>query len=229
MTSKKEKNSVEANMLPLIIQQDKVLVDARLLHQRLQSGHKFTDWIKIRIEEFGFIENQDFFASEKTEAVISRHLGGSNKKDYHLTLDMAKELAMLERNDVGRNIRRYFIAKEKEVRGAVTNTLAPVTGLFKGIEKQNINNRKLFAYKAYLLKIGMNAKSGGASTRVAKYPQHFVKFNNLLYITEEFALHLHHQRQVTLNRTVLKNAQPVIPLNFGQTDLFLPKGGQSNG
>lgn len=209
---------------PVIVQQDKVLVDARLLHQKLQVSTKFNVWIVRRIEEFGFIENQDYYPN------LGNRIGsfGQPKKDYHLTLDMAKELAMLERNDVGRNIRRYFIAKEKEVRGAVTNTLAPVTGLFKGLDKQTINNRKLFAYKAFLLKIGLSNNAGSASTRVAKYPQHFVKFNNLLYITEEFAIHLHHQRQLTLNRTVLKNTQPVIPLDFGQTSLFLPKGGQNN-
>lgn len=208
-----------SNQFPLIIQQDKVLVDARLLHQWLESSSNFKDWISYRIKEYGFIEGQDYYVEKFRLSTFGR-----NGKNYHLTLDMAKELAMLERNEEGRNMRRYFIAKEKEVRGAVTNTLAPVTGLFKGIEKQNINNRKLYSYRAFLTKVGMSVQGGSVSLRVAKYPQHFVKFNNLLYITEEFALHLYHQKAVTINRTAIKNSPPVLPLGFGQQDLFL-KGG----
>lgn len=208
-----------ADQFPLIIQQDKVLVDARLLHQKLQSTSKFKDWITYRIKEYGFIEGQDYFAEKFRETNLGR-----SAKNYHLTIDMAKELSMLERNEVGRNIRRYFIAKEKEVRGIVKPQLPEVPGLFNNLDKQKINNRKLLPYKAFLDKIGMNSKSGAASQRVGKYPQHFVKFNNLTYVTEEFALHLYHQRQVFQNRVVMANMQAVLPLNFGEADLFL-KGG----
>lgn len=207
---------------PLIIQQDKVLVDARLLHQKLQSNTRFNDWIIRRITEFGFEAEKDFYSN------LSKSKGGRKSIEYHLTVDMAKELAMLERNEIGRNIRRYFIAKEKEVRGIVKPQLPDVSGLFKCLDKQKINNRKLLPYKAFLDKIGMNSKSGAASQRVGKYPQHFIKFNNQTFVTEEFALHLYHQRQVYQNRVVMANMQAVLPLNFGEADLFL-KGGNHDG
>lgn len=214
----KKKTSVETNeMFPLIVQQDSVLVDARLLHQKLQVGKDFSTWIQLRISEFGFLSEKDYY----TNLGKTSKWGGRPKKDYHLTLDMAKELAMLERNEVGRNIRRYFIAKEKEVRG-IAQPLPHITGLFKGLEKQKINNRQLLPYREVLIRCGYSANNNGG--RSQRYPQHFVRFGKLLYITEEFALHLYHQKQVFNNRIVLKNSQPVLPLDFGQSDLFL-KGG----
>ncbi|MFP0271459.1 antA/AntB antirepressor family protein [Acinetobacter baumannii] len=85
-------------------------VDARSLHLFLESKRKFSDWIKSRLIKYGFIENEDFIlASQNCEA---KH-GGHNKSDYYLTLDVAKELSMVENNDKGREARRYFIRCEK--------------------------------------------------------------------------------------------------------------------
>ncbi|EHU1527925.1 antA/AntB antirepressor family protein [Acinetobacter baumannii] len=85
-------------------------VDARSLHLFLESKRKFSDWIKSRLIKYGFIENEDFIlASQNCEA---KH-GGHNKSDYYLTLDVAKELSMVENNEKGREARRYFIRCEK--------------------------------------------------------------------------------------------------------------------
>ncbi|WP_151687282.1 antA/AntB antirepressor family protein [Acinetobacter nosocomialis] len=85
-------------------------VDARSLHLFLESKRKFSDWIKSRLIKYGFIENEDFIlASQNCEA---KH-GGHNKSDYYITLDVAKELSMVENNDKGREARRYFIRCEK--------------------------------------------------------------------------------------------------------------------
>ncbi len=86
------------------------LVDARLLHGFLESAQDFSDWIKNRISEYGFIENIDFLLHKFRE---QKGRGGHNKIDYHLTLDMAKELSMVERNEKGKQARRYFIECER--------------------------------------------------------------------------------------------------------------------
>lgn len=98
--------------------------DARELHAYLQSGDKFADWIKARIEKYGFEENRDFaVASGNSEA----KRGGHNRKDYHLSLDMAKELSMVENNEQGRVARRYFIDMERRALGlGVATPSAPV-------------------------------------------------------------------------------------------------------
>jgi anti-repressor protein len=84
------------------------LVDARDLHFFLEVQSKFADWIKNRIEKYGFRENEDFVSlSKKLE-------NGGRSLEYGLTIDMAKELSMVENNEKGREARRYFIQKEKE-------------------------------------------------------------------------------------------------------------------
>jgi phage anti-repressor protein len=73
---------------------------------------RFADWIGRRISEYEFEENKDFEVFLKIE---KNPAGGRPAKDYHLTLDMAKELSMIERTPKGREARRYFIQCEKEL------------------------------------------------------------------------------------------------------------------
>lgn len=89
------------------------LCDARDLHAFLLVGRDFSNWIKGRIEHFGFTEGEDY---SPVLANRSDGLPGKPRSDYHLTLDMAKELAMVENNDQGRQVRRYFIAMERQAR-----------------------------------------------------------------------------------------------------------------
>jgi phage anti-repressor protein len=93
--------------------------DARELHAFLGVPTKFNDWISRRIEEFSFVENSDFvLVTQKWE---TKGRGGNRKPttEYRLTLDMAKELAMVEKNDKGREARRYFIACETRLKEAL--------------------------------------------------------------------------------------------------------------
>lgn len=75
------------------------LCDARDLHTFLAVGRFFSNWIKERIEQYGFVEGEDFLP------VLAKSTGGRPATEYHLTLDMAKELAMVENNDQGRQVR----------------------------------------------------------------------------------------------------------------------------
>ncbi|CAG68970.1 MULTISPECIES: phage antirepressor Ant [Acinetobacter] len=94
-------------------------VDARTLHKWLKNGDMFANWIKSRIKTYGFIENEDFaLILENTK--IKKGRGGNRRSvDYLLTLDVAKELSMVENNEQGRIARRYFINCEKVLRQAV--------------------------------------------------------------------------------------------------------------
>lgn len=90
-------------------------VNARELHEFLESSQKFSDWIKYRINDFEFVKNQDFLVSEIYDTKPGR---GGNKKpviEYILTLDMAKELSMVEKNEKGRMVRKYFIECERKI------------------------------------------------------------------------------------------------------------------
>lgn len=91
-------------------------VNARELHAFLENRDHFSTWIKDRISQYGFVENQDFvIASGNSEAIR----GGHNRLDYFLSLDMAKELSMVERNAKGKQARQYFIECEKRLSGSL--------------------------------------------------------------------------------------------------------------
>ncbi len=92
-------------------------VNARELHEFLGNKRQFANWIKQRISEYEFVENQDFtIVSQNCE---TKTKDGQNRVsvrlEYFITLNMAKELAMVERTDKGREARQYFIACEQKL------------------------------------------------------------------------------------------------------------------
>ena len=88
-------------------------VDARELYRQLKLGRDFSTWLKSRIEYAQLVEGQDFEYSPKLGSNDGR---GQPRIDYILSLDAAKHLAMLERNEIGRKVRQYFIEVEKKAR-----------------------------------------------------------------------------------------------------------------
>lgn len=94
--------------------QTELLCNARDLHKALQVGRKFATWITERIKEYVFVENQDYILISQNGEIKTGRGGDRRSKEYHLTLDMAKELAMVEKTEVGRQVRKYFIQCERE-------------------------------------------------------------------------------------------------------------------
>jgi anti-repressor protein len=74
--------------------------NARDLWRFVESGQDFSTWIKGRIEKYSFAEGEDFTVHKFVD-------GRATVIDYHLTIEMAKELAMVENNEKGREVRRY--------------------------------------------------------------------------------------------------------------------------
>lgn len=195
---------------------DNVLVDARLLHQQLKVKVRFNDWIKRRVEEFGFEMGKDYYSNLSNAPSI---WFGRTREDYHLTMDMAKELSMLERNEVGRNVRRYFIAVEKEARRIYTVQ----NDLPEGVHPVEINGRRIYPYRMLAIALGY---SGGGSLydRSKTHPNHFITFNGVIHVSEDFAqLMLLSRKQITY-RTHIKKMQPLLPPEFGTTPIAR-KGG----
>lgn len=100
-------------LLPILQgQDDNSTVNARDLHKQLKSGRQFVDWIENRIKSYQLIKDVDYFTiSRKYE--IDGFTESKDILDYILTLDCAKQLAMVERTDIGTLVRRYFITIEK--------------------------------------------------------------------------------------------------------------------
>ena len=90
-------------------------VNARELHEFLEVGRDFSNWMKDRIAQYDFVEGVDFI---KTQDLSSPNLANAKSRaqtriEYHLTLGMAKELCMVERNEKGKQARQYFIECER--------------------------------------------------------------------------------------------------------------------
>lgn len=88
-------------------------VNARDLWVALESKQDFSTWIKARLEQAYAVENEDYGVFHKT---VENLKGGRPQVEYALSLDLAKNIAMLERNEKGNQIRKYFIACEKQLR-----------------------------------------------------------------------------------------------------------------
>lgn len=96
-----------------------LVVNARDLHTFLQVGKHFASWIQERIGKYEFVENEDFTCLSQNRETQRKdgQQGIVRTTEYHLALDMAKELSMVENNEKGREARRYFIAMEKKALG----------------------------------------------------------------------------------------------------------------
>lgn len=87
------------------------VVSGRDLHKALEIKTKYNDWLK-RMIDYGFEESQDFVAIAQKR--VTAQGNQTEFTDHVLKLDMAKEIAMLQRNDKSKQVRKYFIQVEKD-------------------------------------------------------------------------------------------------------------------
>lgn len=109
--------TIETALAP-VDHQGAQMIDARALHGWLGNKDPFHQWMRRRINEYAFEEGSDFCTNLfKTK--------GRPRADYFLTINMAKELAMVERTPIGQMTRRYFIKMEEAAleRGFLPNYL----------------------------------------------------------------------------------------------------------
>ena len=154
-------------------------IDARYVYRLLKVGRDYSKWIKERIEQAGFIENQDYItvqnsviglpklASKNTVHFLRDKMGeqketrgGHNKVDYIVSLDMAKHLCLMEKNEIGRAVRQHFIDAEAQLKQVAPtvykNTLAKTQARLASID----HNREMTdAIKAMLQRTGTTPKT----------------------------------------------------------------------
>lgn len=101
-------------LLPVNFEGEQPTVSGRELHEALEIKEKYSDWFK-RMCEYGFTENEDFYSNSSKSSFSEnseKPKGGRPSTDHALTIPMAKELCMLQRNDKGKMFRQYFIEIE---------------------------------------------------------------------------------------------------------------------
>ena len=115
-----------------------LIVDGREMWHGVESKQQFTDWIEARLEECDAVENKEFFiylrkTSEK---------GGRPSKEYVVQLDTAKEMVMLERNEIGKQYRKYFIEVEKKYKKGEQEKYVQSDGVKAKLAEAKLNNSK---------------------------------------------------------------------------------------
>lgn len=106
------------------------VVNGRELHSVLQSKQDFSTWVKARLKECDAIENEDYDRFHK-----KMEANNATMIEYIIKLDTAKEMAMLERNAKGKQVRRYFIQIEKKYRASSQITGQATPALLETFQK----------------------------------------------------------------------------------------------
>lgn len=141
------------------------LVNARDLHQFLGSRKDFSSWIKNRISEYKFVKDQDFISFTQ---IGERAVGATTRIEYHISLDMAKELSMVEKTDKGRQARHYFIAMEQQALNNHSHLVELNSRLKDGIFSHNLRYRQMYRYLQKDLNNDEIARCMQISTRMVR-------------------------------------------------------------
>lgn len=154
------------------------LVDARELHRKLKVQTKFTNWFPRRVEEYKFDEGKDYFTENQLLPKNGQKVFHRPRTEYFLTIDMAKEIAMVERTEVGKMIRNYFIEMEK----------IALQTIIKMPKSLNVYGMEALPYVEWLLLHNYSVTSGQYHARIRKHPQHFYKASTgKWYVNKAFA------------------------------------------
>ena len=125
---------IESELVP-VYETDKGIkvVNGRELHQVLQSGQDFSTWVKKRLSECDATENLEFERFHK-----KMESNNATMIEYIIKLETAKEMAMLERNEKGKQVRKYFITVEEKYKQQVIDLdmLDPQTKLMNLVVQQ---------------------------------------------------------------------------------------------
>ena len=150
-------------LLPIRTNGENKVVNARYLHAFLEIGKDFSSWVKVQIQRCDLVENQDYQVfTQKGENL----LGGRPSVEYALSIEAAKEIAMMSQTPKGKMARRYFIECERRL-----------------MTKVRLEN---------YLKIDEFCKLYGKTTHcfyglMAKFRREFIALGNVFYISKRLA------------------------------------------
>ena len=170
------------------------LVSARELHEFLEIGTRFDTWFN-RMVEYGFEKDTDYTSVAQKRATAQGN--STSFIDYALTIDMAKEISMIQRTDQGRRARKYFIACEKKLKDlAKEDYMLIVNGLYKNIyplsdtirilNKMDSTQNKIDEIIMHELFVNRKwIKQDGNVTKQALEEKLLIKINGILYVSQK--------------------------------------------
>ncbi len=134
-----ELKKIETGMVPVYeTSTGEKVVYGTELHGVLETKSNYREWVKRRISDVEAADGEDY-----TTVEISTLAGGTPKKEYIIKLDIAKEMAMLERNEKGKQVRRYFIQIEKKYKAAQEIVEKQLQNIMQFIEQQEKFNQEI--------------------------------------------------------------------------------------
>ena len=181
------------------------LVDARELHRRLKVQTSFNHWFNRRVSEYNFDENKDYFTENQLLDKNDKKYPHRPRTEYFLTIDMAKEIAMVERTEVGKKIRNYFIEMEKIAQQSI----------IKMPPSLNVYGKEALPYIEWLLLHQYSVTSGQYHRRIKKHPEQFYRTaEGKWYINREFAEALLQLRNGYQQLTKVQGLPQVVQLSL---------------
>lgn len=165
----------------IAINNDTQTVSARELHEKLNIKTAFKDWFP-RMCEYGFVEGMDFSSK------MSESTGGRPSRDAEISMDMAKQICMIQRTPEGKEIRQYLIDLEKAwntPEQIMARALRVADQTIKSLEGEIVEKTKLIEEltpKATYYDIILECPDLLTTTEIAKdYGMSAASFNNLLH------------------------------------------------
>jgi phage anti-repressor protein len=172
-------------LIPIIKKKDLLLVEGRLLHQLLDVRTKFSTWIERRISDLHLKENLDYFP-QKGSNKQNKNSRDNAKTDYSFPIRIAQFLAIVEDNEVSRQIRQQLVRQE-------SSFLFNDPQSIKGLASYEHNGNKMYRYADVLNTL--NYSKGGSRYKIAeKYPNDFANVDDVILVSEQYAYVMCHRR-----------------------------------
>ncbi|GGJ86298.1 AntA/AntB antirepressor [Lentibacillus kapialis] len=174
-----------SELIPTINDKDRILVSGRDLHDFLEIKTAYKDWFP-RMMKYGFDENLDYRPIAQKKATAQGN--ETTYMDHHLTIDMAKEISMLQRNERGKQARQYFLDLERKWNSpemVMKRAMDYLNERVEQLETQNLvltqQNNELQPKASYYDMVLQN-KSLLSVSKIAKdYGMSAIKLNKLLH------------------------------------------------
>lgn len=208
-------------LIPIRENNGKKAVNARDLHSFLQVGRDFSTWIKGRIDKYDFVEGKDFeslyFDYQGNLLNIRLPQNGESenqqvsKIEYALSISMAKELSMLENNELGKQARKYFIACEENRHELSRKELALMV-----IQAEEEKERLLLENNHLSETVNLQTEElQKAAPKVSYYDSHLLSVNTLT--TTQVA------KEIGMNAEKLNSKLKELGIQYKQSDQWLLK------
>ena len=176
-------------LIKIEVKDGKQLVSARELHKGLQVTERFSSWFDRYVVKYGFIENIDYVGCKVFNTLAKQTL-----QDYALSIDVAKHVSMIQRNELGMKFRTYFIECEKQLKQiSIASYMIsdPIERAQKWIEEEKVRQKLALQIEQEKPKIDryealMNTKNTYTVTQMAKCYglSSAIKLNKLLNVNE---------------------------------------------